>query len=109
MRRAFRLDLGRGRSRDRARQRELDDEIRFHIEQRVAELIARGLPPDRARAEALARFGPYEESRERLLESARSRDEVLTMIDRLDNLRSDIRYAFRQLARSPGLSAAVAL
>jgi hypothetical protein len=105
LRRAFRIDLGR----DRARERELDDEIRFHIEQRVTELIARGLPADRARAEAFARFGPYEESREQLLESARSRDEVLTMIDRLDNFRADARYALRQLVRSPGLSAAIAV
>ena len=44
-----------------------------------------------------------------MLQSAREREEVLTMWDRLENVRLDLRYALRQLARSPGLSAAVAL
>ena len=105
IRRVFRLEIRH----DGDRERELDEEIQFHIEQRAADLIALGLSPEQARAEALARFGPYDESRERLLESARSRDEVLTMIDRFENFSSDARYALRQLARSPGLSAAIAL
>lgn len=96
IRRAFRLDLGRRR----AREAELDDEIRFHLEQRIADLVAQGWSPERARVEAIARFGPFDESRNQLLEAARSRDEVLTMFDRFAALRSvpaDLRYALRRM------------
>ena len=98
IRRAFRLDLGRGRA--PAREAELDDEIRFHLEQRVAELVGKGWSQERAEAEAIARFGPYQESRNQLLDAARSRDEVLTMVDRfvaLRSLPSDLRYAVRRM------------
>src|SRR4029078_6723328 len=37
--------------------RELDEEVRFHVEMRVARLIAQGVPYDDARVEALRRFG----------------------------------------------------
>src|SRR3569833_2859269 len=44
VRRAFRLDLGRRRSREA----EVDDEIRFHLEQRIAELLVGGWTRARA-------------------------------------------------------------
>ena len=107
VRRAFRLESHD--SRGRWLEQELDEEIRFHLEQRINELVARGWARADAEREALARFGPFEESRRQMLQSAREREEVLTMWDRLENVRFDLRYALRQLARSPGLSAAVAL
>ena len=42
---------------------EVDDEIRFHIEMRIADLQRRGLNPSEARAEALRQFGNLEETR----------------------------------------------
>ena len=105
VRRAFRLDLGRRRSREA----EVDDEIRFHLEQRIEELAAAGWTRERAEAEALARFGPLQESRTQLLESARARDEVLTMFDRFETLLQDVRFAARQITRAPGLTLAVVL
>src|ERR1043166_9228054 len=36
---------------------DVDDELRFHIETATAELIARGIAPGEARAEAERRFG----------------------------------------------------
>ena len=105
IRRAFRLDLGRGRA--PAREAELDDEIRFHLEQRVAELVGKGWSQERAEAEAVARFGPYQESRNQLLDAARSRDEVLTMVDRfvaLRSLPSDLRYAVRRMRSRLGFT-----
>src|SRR5450432_1146592 len=103
IRRAFRLDVGR----THAREAELDDEIRFHLEQRAAELVAKGWTPERAEAEAMARFGPYQESRNQLLEAARSRDEVFTMLDRfaaLHSLPSDLRYAARRMRSRIGFT-----
>ena len=51
-RRAFRLALRRPRI-----ETDVEDEVSFHLEMRVAELVARGWSPDAARAEALRRFG----------------------------------------------------
>jgi hypothetical protein len=107
VRRAFRLDLHRAHG--DSLEAELDEEIRFHLEQRVAELMGRGWTRADAEREALTRFGPYEQSRRQMLHSAREREERLTMWDRLENIRFDVRYALRQLSRSPGLSAAATL
>ena len=85
----------------------MDDEIRFHLDMRIAQLTARGWSPDAARAEAERLFGPLPEMRRSLHDAARRREEVLTMSDQLDALRHDAEYALRQIRRSPGLAAAV--
>lgn len=56
MRRLFRLPL----TRDRAL-REVDDELRFHFEMRVAEFRALGMSQADAEAEATRRFGDSDE------------------------------------------------
>jgi hypothetical protein len=35
----------------------LDEEVRFHVETRVEQLVRKGMVPEEARAEALRRFG----------------------------------------------------
>jgi predicted permease len=101
--RAFRLGLTRRSTIDA----ETDEELRFHLEQRINDLMARGRTRQEAEAEALARFGPYPESRAQLLEAARSREETLKMADRFDALRYDVIYALRQLRRAPVFTAGV--
>src|SRR5438477_10887851 len=44
-------------------ERELDDEIRFHLEQRLARNIALGLTPEAAEADARRRFGNIERAK----------------------------------------------
>jgi predicted permease len=107
VRRLFRLDLGRGRR--SSIEAETDAELRFHFEERVAALMAAGRTRAQAEAEALARFGPFEESRARLVEAARYREETLNMLDRLSSLWQDLAYVARQLRRSPGFTIAVLL
>src|SRR5690349_21435583 len=102
VRRAFRLDLGQRRIEE-----ETDAELRFHIERRIEALVAAGRTREEAEAEAMARFGPFDESRAELLEVARSREETLTMIDRVDGFQKDALYVARQLRRSPGFTLAV--
>ena len=41
-------------------EREIEDELRFHLEMREREHLTAGLPPEQARAEALRRFGDFE-------------------------------------------------
>ncbi|HUQ82469.1 MAG TPA: ABC transporter permease [Gemmatimonadaceae bacterium] len=92
------------RSRSRVKQ-DIDQEFQFHLEMRVAELRARGLPPDTARSEALRRFGDVSDARE----YCRTMDErSITEEQRRDQfaeMGSDLRFAIRQLRRSPAFTA----
>jgi putative ABC transport system permease protein len=75
--------------------REAEDELAFHLDERTRENIARGLSPDEARREALLRFG----GRSRLREETREADSLVW----LDLSIRDTRFAFRGLANRPGL------
>ena len=85
------------------------DEIAFHIEQRTAQLIARGVPPGRARAEAIERFGPLDAARADIQLAARRREDKVRLRQRLDAFRHDLRYTLRSLRSSPGFTAVVVL
>ena len=81
--------------------RDLNDEMRFHIESRVEELQGDGVLPDVARQRALREFG----SRARASEDTRAAWQVRWMED----LWRDLRYGARALARSPGFAAVAIL
>jgi predicted permease len=74
----------------------LDDELTFHVEERVDELVAAGWSPEDARAEALRRFGNYP------LQRDRTRD--MDVAGWLDALVADLKYGVRQLRQSPGFA-----
>lgn len=102
VRRLFRLPRTRARM-----LREVDDEIRAHIEMRATDLIARGMTEGDARAEALRRFGDAEaywadEQRRAARQSRR-----LGAREWLEEARRDLAYTWRGLRRSPGLTASV--
>src|SRR5215207_4765922 len=92
------------RSRARVR-RGIDDEFQFHLDMRVAELRARGIAPDRARAEALRRFGDMSDAREycRTMDERSIHEEQRR--NRFAELGSDLRFAVRQLRKSPAFTA----
>jgi putative ABC transport system permease protein len=101
-RRLFSLGLLR-RTRAHA---EMRDELAFHIESRIAALVARGMSPDEARAEATRRLGsPTLADAERMLgDSAAIKERRLDVRDRINDFIDDVRYAFRGLALSPGFT-----
>src|SRR5690349_288359 len=109
VRRLFRLALRAGRIAPALRERDVDDEIRLHIDLRADQLAREGWPPEAARVEAQRRFGALSESRARLLDAARHRDTRMTWSDRLDSLRHDVTFALRQLRAAPGVAAAAVL
>ena len=75
---------------------DLDTEMATHLELAIDENIARGLSPDEARRQALARFGGITQAREHHRE-ARG---LMT----LDIFLQDLRYTFRTLFRDPGFT-----
>ena len=97
-RRIFRLRLGR-----RAKlRRELEEEIRTHLELRAEELVAKGMPPEEAQAGAQRRFGDPAAAGHELYASARRREARLKWGRLLDGGARDVRLGFRRMLRAPG-------
>jgi putative ABC transport system permease protein len=101
VRRTFRLAL---RRRDRW-EREVEDEIKLHLSLRTEQLVAQGATRDEAFREAARRFGPLTESRARLLEAARHREQHMHRTEYVADLRQDISFAARTLGRQKGWTA----
>ena len=74
-------------------ERELDEELAFHVARETQKHIAAGLSPIEARTRAIARFGPIP------LAADQCRDARGTAV--IDNLTRDIVYAFRTFRRAP--------
>ena len=79
----------------------IDDEFQFHLEQRIADLMAQGMTAEEARREAARMFG----NRARIVDSTRDRD-ILTW---LQSILQDLRFAARNLRRSPMFTAVAIL
>lgn len=77
-------------------EREIDDELHAHIEMRMEDNLAAGMSPEDARRDALLRFGNPAVMKER----AAGADAALG----LDSIWADVRFALRQLGRSPGFA-----
>jgi predicted permease len=77
-------------------ERDLDRELRYHLDRRVEDLIARGLSESEARRQASVEFGGVPQVREEVRDTWIWRS--------LDALVRDVRYAMRSLARSWGFA-----
>src|SRR5215216_1294162 len=82
-------------------ERELAEELRFHLEKEVEQNMARGMNAEEARLAALRSFGGVERVKEE------SRD--VRGVRFLEELGQDLRYGARQLAKNPGFAAAAIL
>jgi predicted permease len=85
----------------RAAKQEIDEELRFHIEQRTAENIAAGMSPEEAEREARKRFGNLQSVRE----ECREKRGIVWM----DGLVQDARFFARTLRKHPLSNAVVVL
>jgi len=77
-------------------EREMDEEFAFHVDMAARTLEASGLSPERARAEALRRFGGLTRERQR------ARDQW--GVGWVRDLAGDLRHALRQFRRRPGFT-----
>src|SRR4051794_19427501 len=85
---------------------DVNDELSFHFEQRVAEFMATGVGRGEAEVLARARFGDVADTRQALLNIGERAGRRRDYAQALDNLRHDAAYAARGLRRSPGLAIA---
>jgi hypothetical protein len=82
--------------RRRALYDDLSEEIRTHLEERAEQLISEGMSPEEAGREARRAFG------NRTLLEERSREVWEWPV--LESIWADVRFAWRQLRRSPGFT-----
>src|SRR5262249_40997532 len=82
-------------------ERDLDDELRFHIEHETEKYVRQGVPRDEAERRARVSFGGVE----RIKEDARDARGVAFAA----RLSQDLRYAWRALRARPGFTTAIVL
>ncbi|HEY1336360.1 MAG TPA: permease prefix domain 1-containing protein, partial [Bryobacteraceae bacterium] len=76
--------------------RELDDEVRFHVEMQIEDNLKAGMNPAEARSAALRSFGGIEPMKETYRERR--------AFSGIETTAQDLRYALRTLRKSPTFS-----
>ncbi len=92
LRDSLRVLLGRSRF-----EREMQAELESHLQHQMDDLVRQGVPEAEARRRARAAFGA--------LDGAKDAARAARGIRWADELRGDLRYAFRTLRKSPGYAA----
>jgi putative ABC transport system permease protein len=87
--------------RRRQKERELSDELQFHLERQIEQNLAAGMSPEEGRYAALRLFGGVQQITEECRDMRR--------VNYIENFLQDVRYGLRQLRRNPGFTAVAVL
>jgi putative ABC transport system permease protein len=77
-------------------EKQLDAELRFHLEQQIADYVAAGVSPEEACRRTRLEFGGIEQVKEECREVGAA--------PFVETLIQDVRYGLRQLRRNPGFT-----
>ena len=82
-------------------ERKLDAELRFHLEQQIADYVATGMTRDEARRRARLEFGGFEQTKEECRDVGAAHF--------VETFLQDLRYGLRQLKGNPAFTAVAVL
>src|SRR5215217_4260298 len=88
---------------------DIRDEVAFHLELRVRELIDAGASPEAARAEALRQFGDVGATAAYCQRMDVKGERHMRLRLRVDEFRQDLAYGVWMLGREPGTTAVAVL
>jgi predicted permease len=102
MRRVFRIPFSRARI-----EREIDEELAFHLETRIERLVAQGWTPDNARREALRQLGDIAAVRRDVVALDTEREATERRATIVSDIRQDLGYGVRTFRRNAALTVLV--
>jgi predicted permease len=88
---------------------DVDDELRFHLDMRIADFERRGHSREEAERLTRERFGEVDEVRDWLTQHDRQRERREERSEIMDSLLLDVRYAVRRLTQRRGFALTVIL
>ena len=88
---------------------DVDDEFRFHVEERVEDLMARGFDPRAAREEAMRGFGDLEQVKWTCQALALEKESAMRKSEWLDAMKQDMVFSLRQMRSNLSLTFAALL
>jgi predicted permease len=89
--------------------RDVDEELRFHLDMRTQELIRRGVSPADAERQAKSEFGDLGRARASLRAEDRRIESSSRRTTLIEELNYDLRFAARQLLRNRGFTVVAVL
>ncbi len=83
---------------------DVQDELRFHLEAKIDDLIRQGVPPQAARREAERQFGNLNAIRHIGQSMGEKMEQRRQLSNYWTDALQDLRYTFRRLSREPGFA-----
>jgi putative ABC transport system permease protein len=88
---------------------DVDDELAFHMQERVDDLVATGLDRNVAQQEAVRLFGDLPRVKDECIEEALKLETEMRRLETLDVLKQDAIYALRMMRAHPTFTGAIML